>query len=117
MEQLNFIHLRGNVGSVKTSQFGEGRSVCRFNLATNSITYTRDGAPVDEAQWFSCVLWDGKNTKIPEDLATGSPVEVKGRVKTNKFIGSDGENHYKDEVLVSEIIVLPKGERLTPVIY
>lgn len=116
MEQLNLVHLRGNVGSVKTSALADGRTVSNINVATTVIynTIGSDSA-TKETQWTTCVMFSNKKTPDPETITVGMAIEVKGRLRSRHYTGSDNMEHYNTEVMVSEITLLP-GERLNPIV-
>ncbi len=113
MESLNFVHLRGNVGSVRTSPIGDGRVVCHLNVATNAIVMSRNN-PTQNTEWADCVFFSSPRFPEPEQIAVGAPVEIKGRLHNNVYTAADGQNRYNTEILISELILLPAGERLLP---
>lgn len=114
MEQLNLVHLRGNVGSVRTSPLAEGRSVSNIAVATNAFTRNQGGTATLETQWTNCVMWSNKKFPSPDQITVGIPVEVKGRLRSHHFTGADGMERYNTEVVVTEIVLLPVGEKLVP---
>lgn len=116
MEQLNYVHLRGHIGNVRISKVGE-RSVCNFSVATNMILRNSENQPMEDTQWHICVAWSSK--KLPDftGIVTGAPVEVEGRLRTNRYTGNDGVERSVCEVQVNNLNMLPAGERLqTPAV-
>lgn len=112
MEQKNYVLLRGHVGNARLSSYGES-CVNNFSVATNAITRTSDGTPVEDTQWTSCVAWSSKKYPDVSIIATGTPIEVEGRLRTRKYDGSDGHERTVTEVQVTDFKILPKGEKLT----
>lgn len=112
MEQKNYVLLRGHVGSVRLSSFGD-RSVANFTVATNAITRNQDGNPIEETQWTNCVVWSSKKQPDLSFITSGMAIEVEGRLRSRKYEGSDGTEKTIVEIQVSEIKKIPEGERLT----
>lgn len=111
MEQLNYVHLRGHIGNVRISKVGE-RSVCNFSVATNMILRNSESQPVEDTQWHICVVWSSKKLPDLSCIVTGAPVEVEGRLRTNRYTGSDSVERSVCEVQVTNLSMLPAGERL-----
>lgn len=117
MEQINNVHLRGNVGSVRTSVLSNGRSVCNIAVATNIITRSHDNTMVQETQWTNCVVWSSPKFPDLDSINVGAGVELKGRLRSNRYTSqTDGVERMMQEVMVSELTLLPQGERLTPIV-
>lgn len=113
MEQLNKIELRGNVGSVRVRDTATGQFV-RFSVATNYVFKDKGGAAVIETTWHNVVAWNGKG--MSEDLARiekGMGVYVVGRLRTQKYTGSDGAEHTAYEV-VARTVEIVRDEQLSP---
>lgn len=111
MEQLNRIELRGRIGMVRTSEVGN-RQVCHFSVATNSIYKGQDNQVVEETTWHNCTLWSSKKFPDLSIIKTGLPVEVTGRMKSNRYNLSDGTERTSYEVLANEFRILPENEQL-----
>ena len=109
---MNRIQLRGRVGNVRISMVA-GRSVCRFSVATNTIYRNAENQPVEEVTWHNCFLWSSKRYPDISFIRVGRPVEVTGRIRSNKYTGSDGIERVATEVAVNEINILPENEPLT----
>ena len=111
MEQLNRIQLRGRVGNVRLSMVA-GRSVCHFSVATNTIYRNADNQPIEEVTWHNCFLWSSKRYPDVSFIRVGRPVEVVGRIRSNRYIGTDGVERISTEVAASEVTALPENEPL-----
>lgn len=103
MEQLNRIEIRGNVGNVNILKVGESR-VAHFSVATNFAYKGRNGEPVFETTWHYVTAWEG-NKGIPslDVIAKGFPIYVTGRLRTQKYTGSDGIERTSTEILASSV--------------
>lgn len=103
MEQLNRIEIRGNVGNVNILKVGESR-VAHFSVATNFAYKGRNGEPVIETTWHYVTAWEG-NKGIPslDVIVKGFPIYVAGRLRTQKYTGSDGIERTSTEILASSV--------------
>ena len=102
MEQLNRIELRGNVGSVRLQTF-DGRQVANFSLATNFAYKNKDGVAVIDTTWHNITAWEGRNNQDLESIKSGDVLYVTGRVRTQKFTGSDGNEREVYEVIANRV--------------
>ena len=93
MEQLNRIELRGAVGSVRLQTFSEAR-VARFTLATNYAYKDKNGEAVIETSWHNVVA------------SKGSKVYVQGRLRYQKYTGSDGVERLATDIVASRLVIL-----------
>lgn len=112
MEQLNRIEIRGRVGNTRTSVVGE-KTVCRFSVATNFVYRNSENVAVEEVTWHNCNLWSSKRFPDLSIIKIGAAVSVVGRVRTNKYTGSDGTEKYSTEVVVNDLQILPESEVLS----
>ncbi len=83
MEQLNKIELRGNVGNIRIQTVGDNE-VAHFSLATNYAYKGKDGTPVIET---TC-----------------------GRIRFQKFNGSDGTEKQYYEVLANRLAIIENDD-------
>lgn len=111
MEQLNRIELRGVVGSVRLQNFADNK-MARFTLATNYAYKDREGAAVIDTSWHNVVVWENKNIKDLEKLDRGSKVFVQGRIRYQKYTGSDGIERVVTEVVAGRMAILDDVEQL-----
>ena len=112
MEQINRIEIRGNVGSVNTQTYPQGK-VCHFTVATNYAYKDRNGGAVIDTQWHNVTAWDNKGIGDLDKIEKGSKVYVTGRMRYQKFTGSDGVERNTSDILASRVIVLEDVEILS----
>lgn len=110
MEQLNRIELRGNIGNVRLSQNIEN-NVVNFSVATTYVYKDRNGEAVIETTWHNVTAWKLKGMPDFESLGRGMPVRVVGRMRSNRYTGSDGIERNSYDVVASSIELLE--EQLT----
>ncbi len=112
MEQINQVIIRGRVGIVRLNTVNE-KNVCNFSVATNLVRRNGDNTAVEEVTWHNCTVWGNKRLPDLSLIKVGSPVEVKGRLRNNKYTGADGAEHYSTEISVVEFNILKDSEPLT----
>lgn len=105
MEQLNSVELRGNVGGVKYQGTKEKPMVI-FSLATSMAYNSKDGTPVIETTWHTVVAFESREVQNLDRIQKGSKVYVRGRIRNQKFTGSDGAEHYSVDVLANRLVIL-----------
>ena len=86
MEQLNSVILRGIIGNARIQNIGD-TEMARFSVATDHAF---------------------KNDKMPDfsTLVKGAGVEVKGRLRNNRYTDSNGVERTMTEILASQVSVL-----------
>ena len=102
MEHLNKIELRGIIGSVYVKDFGNTKSA-NFSVATDYCFKSQDGTPVIETTWHRVIAWEGNQIKNLDQLKKGCGVHVIGRIRSQKYIASDGTEKSVFEVIASKV--------------
>ena len=105
MEQLNSVTLRGIIGNARIQTIGD-TEMARFSVATDHIFKNRSGEVVCETTWHQCTAF--KSEKMPDfsSLVKGAGVEVKGRLRNNRFTDSNGVERTITEILASQVSVI-----------
>lgn len=111
MEQLNRIDLRGNVGSIRIINAGDSR-VAKISLATNYVYKNRDGDPVIETTWHNVTAWEGKNIVDLDAIQRGDKLFASGRLRMQRFVGTDGLEHTAYDVLARTLQLVPGEDSL-----
>ena len=111
MEFINKVELQGKVGTVR-SNIVNGSNVINFSLVTDYLYKTREGNPVSEATWFNVTAWEGRDNLNMEHISKGAVVNVQGRIRSNKFVGSDGTEKHQYEVFANRLRVIEKGQEV-----
>ena len=97
MEQLNKVELRGNIGSVRCSEYGD-RVVVNFTMATTAARSGKYGKPLVDTTWHVVNAWQNRSMPDLKLLAKGMPVSVTGRIRSNRFTGADGVERTSQEI-------------------
>ena len=105
MEQLNSVTLRGIIGNARIQNIGDTK-MARFSVATDHIFKNRSGEVVCETTWHSVTAF--KSDRMPDfsALVRGAGVEVKGRLRNNRFTDSNGVERTVTEILASQVSVI-----------
>ena len=105
MEQLNSVILRGIIGNARIQNIGDTQ-MARFSVATDHIFKNRSGEAVCETTWHQCTAF--KSDRMPDftALVKGAGVEVKGRLRNNRFTDSNGVERTITEILASQVSVI-----------
>lgn len=111
MEQLNRIELRGAVGSVKLQAFSEAK-VARITVATNYAYKDKTGAAVIETSWHNVIAREGRNLKDLERLRKGMKVYVQGRLRYQKYTGSDGIERVSTDIVANRLVILDEEAQM-----
>ena len=103
MEFLNRIELRGIVGTSALNRIGDSE-VCRFSIVTEYSYKDRENNPVVDTTWFNVTAWEG-NKGIPalDFISKGTPVYVCGRLRSQKYQGSDGVEKSFLEIIANTV--------------
>jgi len=109
MEQLNRVELRGNVGNIKLQTTKEKKMII-FSLATNKAYNGKDGSAVIETTWHNVVAFEGKEIHDLDKISKGSRVYVCGRLRNQKFTGSDGVERSSYDVLANRLVLINETE-------
>ena len=105
MEQLNKIEIQGIIGSVYVKNFGNAKCA-NFSVATDYCYKSQDGCAVVETTWHHFVAWEGNLFKNLDQLQKGCGVHVIGRIRTQKYISSDGVERAGYEIIASKVEIM-----------
>ena len=84
----------------------QGTAVATFTVATNRSWTTDTGEKKDEAEFTRCVAWNKLAEICGQYLKKGIKIYVEGRLQTRNYTGSDNQQHYVTEVVVSDMMIL-----------
>ena len=104
-EHINRIELQGYIGTVRTNEYN-GSKVVNFTMITEFLYKTRDGSAVNEQTWHNIVAWSSKDIPNIDQIEKGMPVNVTGRLRTNRYTSEDGTEKQYYEVLANKVRIL-----------
>jgi single-strand DNA-binding protein len=108
MNQLNSILLEGNL--VKDPQVKEtqkGTSVCNFAVASNR--YYKQGEEMEkEVSFFDVEAWAALAQKCGNALKKGRGVRVVGRLRQDRWTGTDGKAYARVKIVADHVEFKPE---------
>ena len=85
-----------------------GMAVCKFDIAVNKRR--KQGEQwVDEANFFSIVLWGRSGESLNQYLVKGKQVAVEGELHQNRW-EQDGQSRSKIEIMANNVQLLGGGQ-------
>ena len=101
---LNKIMVIGNLGSDPEMRYTpSGVPVTSFSVATNRRYTTRDGESREETEWFRVVAWNRLAEQCNQYLTKGRRVYAEGRLKSDTWVGNDGQTRFRNEIIANEV--------------
>lgn len=110
---VNKVILIGNVGKDAECRQVGSQYVIRFCLATTD-SYVKDGQRFNTTEWHNCEYWTSSD-KVSAYLVTGAMVYVEGSIKTETFVGNDGQKKYSTKIRVKDLRLLGNKLHTQPV--
>ncbi len=106
---INKVILMGRLGKDPVvRRLDNGRIVANATLATNDY-YTRDGQRLENTEWHNLEMWD-KHAEIAEKyLKKGRVIYVEGKIKTDKFTDSEGQEKQVRKIRVQTLQLVDLG--------
>jgi len=103
MNNLNSVLIEGNmVRDPLIRSTPKGSQVCHFSIASNRF-YRQDSSLEKETGFFDVEAW-GKLANTCISLGRkGRGVRVVGRLKQDRWTGSDGKNHNKGAIVAEHV--------------
>ena len=105
IEHINKIELQGLVGTVRANEYN-GSKVVNFTMVTDFIYKSREGGVTAESTWHNVVAWENSQMPDLEKIVKGLPVNVTGRLRTNRYTSADGVEKQYYEILANKIRIL-----------
>ena len=103
----NHITLIGNIGSqAQITRFENGKSIARFNLATDNLYRGNDGTFKKDVSWHRVFAWGNLAEFIEKYSEKGKKVAVHGRLVNRSFLNEKGIKKTITEVELKQIIGL-----------
>lgn len=94
-----------------------GSPVAQFDIANNSVYYTKDKVKKEECSFFRIVVW-GKIAEVCNQyLDKGKQVAVHGHLRQSRWENNEGQTRSKIEIVAKDIQFLgsPQNNKPEPV--
>ena len=90
MASFNKVILMGNLTRDPQLKYLPSKTaVCEFGIAVNRKWRTQDGKDGEETSYFECQCWGKTAETFNEYMAKGRPVLLEGRLKQDRWTGTD----------------------------
>jgi single-strand DNA-binding protein len=107
MYGVNSVTLLGNLGADPELRFTQGGSgVLNLRLATTTQYKDKDGEYKDNTQWHNVTIWGKRAEALSKIVEKGSPIFVRGELRTSSYKDKEGVERYKTEVNAHEVILV-----------
>lgn len=107
MKSLNSLIIEGNmVREPVLKSTPNGTPLCTFSIAANR-NYKKDNTFVEEVSYFDVETWSNLAKLCGENGTKGRGVRVVGRIKQDRWVGTDGKNYSKVKVVAEHVEFKP----------
>lgn len=101
---LNKMLVIGNVGRDPEMRYTpNGNAVTNFSLAVNRYYTPPGGERQEETEWFRIVAWDRLAETCNNYVTRGMKVYVEGRLRSNSWVGQDGQTRFSNEIVANTV--------------
>ena len=106
---INKVILVGNLGrDPESRETSNGKTLCRFSLATSDRWTDREGQQQERTVWHNVKCWAGLANLCQQHLRKGSKVYVEGRLESRE----DEQGRKFWDVVAQDVVFLdPKRQR------
>lgn len=105
---INQVTILGNIGSVRTMNIS-GKVACNFSVATNFLIRNGNETAM-ETTWHAVVYWAKPGDPIIGKLKVGATVQVRGRLRNQRYIAADGTERNYTEIFAAEVEIPVENE-------
>ena len=114
MAGMNKMLVIGNVGTDPEMRYTpNGNPVTSFRVATSRRYTTAEGEQREETEWFRVSAWNRLAETCNQYVTKGMKVYVEGRLKSDEWVGQDGQTRFGMEITANDVRFLdraPAGE-------
>jgi single-strand DNA-binding protein len=94
----------GNIGGDPEIRYSQdGKSILRFNVASNGRERLQDGTWQDKTDWIRCTVFGPRAEKLAALLRKGTKVYVDGRLEARPWLNNAGQPQAGLELIASEV--------------
>lgn len=113
MASYNRLELIGNLGADPIMKFSKGgKPTTSFSVASNFVQHDLEGERDQETLWITIITWNKLAEQCNQFLAKGRTVFAEGRLRFVHWTGTDGKEHYRNELVAGRVIFLDKREAI-----
>jgi len=82
---------------------GSGKTVTKFNVATNEVWKDQSGQKQERTEWHKIVVWGAQAESCAQYLGKGSQIYLEGRIQTRQWDDKEGNKKYTTEVIAQKV--------------
>ena len=99
----NLVVLRGHLGrDPELKEFGEGRKVVNFSLATEESYRNKKGEWINSPCWHRCTAWDKVADRAKNKLKKGSQILITGKIKYEDYEDKEGIKRKSTKIIIED---------------
>ena len=99
---MNRVDINGRITANPELRYtSSNKAYTRFSIAVNRNKKDENGNR--EADFISCVAWEGTAETICKYFEKGNRIGISGRIQTGSYDKSDGSKGYTTDVLINNI--------------
>lgn len=111
MASVNKVILIGNLGADPEIRYvPEGTPVATFSVATSDNWRDANGVKQERTEWHRVVLRRSLAEVAGKYLRKGTSIYLEGRLRTRKWQGRHGADHFTTEIIGIELQMLGKKD-------
>jgi len=104
---VNKVILVGRLGKDPDVRYtSNGDAVADMSLATSESFRKKGGEQTERTEWHNLVVWRKTAEFAKQYLKKGQLLYAEGKLQTRKWEDKEGQNHYKTEVQVGQLVPL-----------
>ena len=105
---VNKVILIGNLGRDPDARnLSSGAAACSFSIATTEVRKNKDtGERIERTEWHRIVMFSRLAEIAIQYLKKGSKVYIEGKLRTNKWQDSNGNDRYTTEIIADSMQML-----------
>lgn len=112
MANFNKVILMGNLTRSPETKFTQaGMAVCKFGLAVNRRTSSKNGEQKESTCFVDCTAFGKSAELLQEHVQKGSQLFVDGRLEFSQWEAKDGSKRSKLEVIVENFQFMGSRDR------
>jgi len=101
---VNKAILIGRLGADPEIRFtGNGRAVCNFRIATDSVWTNKEGQKQKTTEWHRIVVWGPQGETCSKYLTKGREVYVEGEIRSRKYTDKEQVERTVTEINAQQV--------------
>ena len=109
----NKVNLIGRLGAQpEVVTFDSGKTLARFNLATNENYKDKKGEWVESTQWHTINTWGKTAERVKQHLTKGQEIILEGKLVHQTYETAAGEKRYATIIEATEFLVISEKKEV-----